>query len=92
MLLYNNKFQKFLGKLQMHWLGPFIVTEIRDSGAVRFVQLDGVLLHGWVNDACLKPFRNPLKKRGGGITRLRQRLFLPQPICGRGKVELVEKQ
>jgi hypothetical protein len=27
-LLYDNKYQKHLGKLQMHWLGPFIVVEI----------------------------------------------------------------
>jgi hypothetical protein len=27
-LLYDNKYQKHPGKLQMHWLGPFIVAEI----------------------------------------------------------------
>jgi len=48
-LLYDNRFQKFPGKLQMHWLDLFIVIEIKDSGAVRLAQLDGVLLHGWIN-------------------------------------------
>lgn len=57
-LLYDNKFQKFPGKLQMHWLGSFIVTEIRDSGEVRLTQLYRVLLHRWVNGTCLNPFHN----------------------------------
>jgi len=55
-LLYNSKFQKFPRKLQMHWLGPFIVTEIRDSGEVRLAQLDRVVLHGWVNGTHMNPF------------------------------------
>jgi len=38
----------------MHWLGPFIIVEIKASGIVRLVQLDGLLLQGWVNDAHLK--------------------------------------
>jgi hypothetical protein len=56
MLLYDNKYQKHPGKLQMHWLGPFIVVEIRESGAVKLAQLDGVLRPGWVNGTCLKPY------------------------------------
>ena len=56
-LLYDSQFQKFPGKLQMHWLGPYFVIEIRDSGAVRLAQLDGTVLPGWVNGACLKPYQ-----------------------------------
>jgi len=52
--LYDNKFQKFLGKLEMHWLRPFIVVEIKESGAVKLAQLDEILLPGWVNGAHLK--------------------------------------
>lgn len=55
-MLYDNKFQKFPGKLQMHWLGPFILAKIRESRAVKLMQLDGILIPGWVNGACLKPF------------------------------------
>lgn len=55
-LLYDNKFQKFPGKLEMHWLGPFIVAEIKGSGMVRLTKLDGGMLLGWVNGACLKFF------------------------------------
>jgi hypothetical protein len=55
-LLYDSRYQKHPGKLCMHWLGPFIVVEIRPSGAVRLVQLDGMLWPGWVNGAHLKPY------------------------------------
>ena len=56
-ILYESRFQKFPGKLQMHWLGPYFVIEIRDSGAVRLAQLDDTVLPGWVNGACLKPYQ-----------------------------------
>lgn len=55
-LLYASKFQKFLGKLQMHWLGSFIVTEIKDSRVLNLAQLEGIMLPRWVNNERLKPF------------------------------------
>eukprot|EP00253_Pinus_taeda_P030377 PITA_30377 len=33
-LLYENNFDKFPGKFRMHSLGPYIIKEITDSGAV----------------------------------------------------------
>jgi len=33
-LLYDSKFDKFTGKFRMHWLGPYIVKEVTDGGAV----------------------------------------------------------
>jgi hypothetical protein len=48
-LLYDRQVSKHPGKLQMHWLGPFIVAEIHESGVVRLTQLDGILHPGWVN-------------------------------------------
>lgn len=33
-LLYDRKLTKFPGKFQMHWLGPYVVKEIIDGGAV----------------------------------------------------------
>jgi len=33
-LLYDSKLTKFLGKFHMNWLGPYIVKEITDGGAV----------------------------------------------------------
>eukprot|EP00253_Pinus_taeda_P036588 PITA_36588 len=32
-LLYDSKFDKFLEKLRMHWLGPYVIKEITDGGA-----------------------------------------------------------
>jgi len=29
--LYDCKFTKFLGKFQMHWLGPYVIKEITDG-------------------------------------------------------------
>jgi hypothetical protein len=54
-LLYESRNQKHPGKLCMHWLGPFIVSEIQPFGAVRITQLDGMLWPRWVNGARLKP-------------------------------------
>jgi hypothetical protein len=34
-LLYDSRYQKHPGKLCMHWLGPFIILEIRPSGVVK---------------------------------------------------------
>ena len=33
-LLYDNKFVKHPSKLQMHWLGPYVIHFITDKGAV----------------------------------------------------------
>jgi hypothetical protein len=44
----------------MHWLGPFIVGEIRESGVVRLVQLDGIIHLRWVNGMFLKPYISSL--------------------------------
>ena len=34
-MLYDNKFIKNPGKLQMHWLGPYVVQSIRSGDAVQ---------------------------------------------------------
>lgn len=48
-LLYNSKFTKFLGKFQMHWLGPYIIKEIIEGGAVQLVKLNGEPFLGKLN-------------------------------------------
>jgi len=37
-------------------VGTFIVAEIKDSGAIRLAQLDGIIKLGWVNGPCLKAY------------------------------------
>ena len=34
-LLYDNKFTKNPGKLQMHWLGPYVISFITEGGALQ---------------------------------------------------------
>jgi len=54
-LLYDSKYQKDLGKLQMHWIGTFTVAKICESGAFRIMQLGDIIHPIWVNGTCLKP-------------------------------------
>ena len=53
-LLYDSKFTKFLGKFQMLWLGPYIIKEITDGGAVQLEKLNGEPFPGRVNGRILK--------------------------------------
>ena len=57
MLLYDSKFMKHLGKLWMHWLGPYLVHSITFGGAVQLQELDGAVLLKLVNGSLLKPYR-----------------------------------
>ena len=34
-LMYENKFFKYLGNMKTHWLGPYVVKEITDGGAMK---------------------------------------------------------
>ena len=62
MLLYDNKFMKHPGKLQMHWLGPYLVNSITSGGVVQLQQLYGTILPNLVNGSQLKPYRIAEKK------------------------------
>jgi len=55
-LLYDNKFEKFLGKFRMHWLGPYVVKEVTDGSAVQLVKLNGEPFPRRVNGSHLKPY------------------------------------
>ena len=57
MLLYDNKFIKHPGKLQMHWLGPYLIQSITSGGAVQLQQLDVAMLSKLINGSRLKPYR-----------------------------------
>ena len=56
--MYDNKFFKHPGKLKTHQLGMYIITKIIDGGAVKFQNLDGTKVQGWVNGSCLKPYQD----------------------------------
>ena len=57
-LLYDSKFIKHPGKLQMHWLGLYLVHLINSSGAFQLQQLDGVVLTMLVKGNLLNPCRS----------------------------------
>ena len=48
-LMYDNKIFKHPGKLKTHWLGPYVVKENIDGGAVKLEKLDGMEVKGIIN-------------------------------------------
>ena len=59
-LLYDSKFVKFLGKFKMHCLGPYIIKNFTDGGAVQLAKLNGELVQGRVNGSRLKLYKENL--------------------------------
>ena len=55
-LLYDSKFDEFLGKLRMHWLGPYVIKGITNGGVVQLVKLNGKPFPIRVNGTHLKPY------------------------------------
>ena len=55
-LLYDSKFEKLPWKFRMHWLGPYVIKEITEGGAVQLVKLNGDPFPGKVNGSQLKPY------------------------------------
>lgn len=53
-LLYDSKFEKFTGKLQMHWLGPYVIKEVTNGGVAQLAKLNGDPFLGRVNGSSLK--------------------------------------
>ena len=57
-LMYDSKFFKHPGKLKTHWLGPYIVEEIIDEGAMNLKNLDETPVRGLINGIRLKPYHD----------------------------------
>ena len=58
MLLYDNKFAKFPGKFQMHWLGPYKVKHVTNDGSIQLVKLNGEVFPTLVNGSRLKIYED----------------------------------
>ena len=54
------KLIKHPGKLQMHWLGPYLVQSITFRDAIKLQQLDGAMFSKLINGNRLKPYRTRL--------------------------------
>ena len=57
-ILYDNKFAKFLGKFRMHWLGPYQVKHVKDGGAIQLVKLRDEMFPTLVNGSRLKIYED----------------------------------
>ena len=55
-LLYDSRYRKHLGKLKMHWMGPYRVVQVFNNGFVQLANLQGELLPTRVNGARLKQY------------------------------------
>ena len=55
-LMYAIKVFKHPGKLKEHWLGPCVVKEITDGGAVKLENIYGTKVKGMINGSRLKPY------------------------------------
>lgn len=58
--MYDNKFTKFPGKFQMHWLGYYVIKDISDGGIVQLAKLSGELFPGRINGSRLKVYKDDL--------------------------------
>jgi len=59
-LLYDKKFEKFPGKLRMHWLGQYVIKEVTNGGVVQHSKLNGEPFHRRVNGSPLKLYTSGL--------------------------------
>ena len=55
MQIYDNKLTKHPGKLQMHWLGLYVINSITVGGVVQLQQLHGVMFPKPVNGSRINP-------------------------------------
>jgi hypothetical protein len=58
MLLYDNKFLQNPGKLQMHWLGPYVIKYVTKTCILQLKKLDGEVMEGLVNGSRMKLYRD----------------------------------
>ena len=54
--MYENTIFKHPSKLKTHWLGPYVVKEITDGGAVKLEKLYGTEVKGLINGSRFKPY------------------------------------
>ena len=48
-LLYDSRFQKFLGKFKLHWMGPYEVKMDHDNGSFELVDFESTPLLTRIN-------------------------------------------
>ena len=53
--MYDSKFSKHLRNMKTHWLGPYVVKEITNEGAIKLEKLDGTEVRALINGSRMKP-------------------------------------
>ena len=61
-LLYDSKFQDFLGKLQTRWLGPYEIKEVHDNGTLTLATIDGSHFSFKANGHRVRLYQRPLTR------------------------------
>ena len=60
MLLYDNKFENFLGKSKMHWLGPYVIKDILNGVPVQLMKMNGEVFPSRINGSRLKVYKDDI--------------------------------
>ena len=55
-LLYDNRYEDFPGKLHTRWMGPYRVTEVYQNGSLQLEDLQGNWLDTRVNGSRIKQY------------------------------------
>ena len=55
-LLYDSRFQKFLGKFKIRWFGPYRVLKSYPNGSVELQDFAGIVHSTRYNGYLLKPY------------------------------------
>jgi hypothetical protein len=56
-LLYDNRYEDFPGKLHTRWMGPYKVTEVFQNGSLQLEDLQGNWLDTRVNGSRVKQYQ-----------------------------------
>ena len=55
-MMYDSKFFKHTRNMKKNWLGPYVVKEITDGGAMKLEKLDGTEVRGITNGSWMKTY------------------------------------
>lgn len=61
-LLYDSRFQDFLGKLQTRWLTPYEIQKVYDNGTITLTTIDGSGHTFKANGQRVRLYRKPLTR------------------------------
>jgi hypothetical protein len=61
-LVYDSRFQDFLGKLQTRWLGPYEINEVHDNSTVMLSTINGSRSPFRINGHRLRLYHQPPSK------------------------------